>query len=202
MMISKYQKLAMRTSPPDHDRVMNGCMGLIGEAGEVVDIVKKWKFQSGKDAEFPKEKFIEECGDVLWYCAELATGLEKDLEYIYRSQCRKFYLDMHELNIHSAAEITACRLSAISVRPFLHLFDAIATYRFALSNDRSENALIEFRKANASAEIAGIMVMLDEMLTMYCHSAIHDAMDRNIEKLLKRYPNGFDAERSLHRDEE
>ena len=64
-----YQRLAMRTSPEGHDRMLNGCMGLIGEAGEVVDIVKKWKFQSGDHADLPKDKLIEECGDVLWYCA-------------------------------------------------------------------------------------------------------------------------------------
>ena len=40
-----YQRLAMRTSPDGHDRMMNGCMGLIGESGEVVDAVKKWKHQ-------------------------------------------------------------------------------------------------------------------------------------------------------------
>lgn len=197
--MKEYQKLAMRTSPPDHDRVMNGCMGLIAEAGEVVGVVKEWKFQSGKDAEFPTEEFIEECGDVLWHCAELATGLEKDLEYIYRSQSRKFYNGLHGFNIHSTAEITACRLSAISVRPFCRLFDAIPANRPTPSEARLENAAMEFRKAGTSAEIAGIMVMIDEMLDIYCHAAIHDAMERSIEKLRRRYPDAFDAERSLHR---
>ena len=148
------------------------------------------------------EKFIEECGDVLWYCAELATGLEKDLEHIYRAQSKRFYNSLHELNVHSAAEITACRISAISVRPFRHLFDEIPTNRSTLSEARFENKVMEFRKTSTSADIVGIMVMIEEMLDIYCHASLHDAMKRNIEKLRKRYPDGFDAERSLHRDEE
>jgi NTP pyrophosphatase (non-canonical NTP hydrolase) len=31
---------------------------------------------------------------------------------------------------------------------------------------------------------------------------LSEVMERNIAKLMKRYPNGFDAERSLHREEE
>ncbi|MDO4356908.1 MAG: nucleoside triphosphate pyrophosphohydrolase family protein [Clostridia bacterium] len=84
MRIEEYQALAMRTSPEGHDRVLNGCLGLIGESGEIVDVVKKWKFQSGENAELPKDKLIDECGDVLWYCAELCQGLEIDMARAYR----------------------------------------------------------------------------------------------------------------------
>lgn len=40
MRIEEYQLLAMRTSTEGHDRVENGCLGLIGESGEIVDAVK------------------------------------------------------------------------------------------------------------------------------------------------------------------
>lgn len=105
MNFTDYQKLAQRTSPIGHDRIVNGVMGLAGESGECVDVVKKWMFQKHP---LDREKLTEELGDVLWYCAELASGLGVSL-------------------------------------------DTVA--------------------------------------------------ERNIEKLRKRYPEGFDAERSIHREE-
>ena len=91
MKTDEYQALAMRTSPDGHDRILNGCMGLIGETGEIVDLVKKWKFQSGDNAELPKDKLIDECGDVLWYCAELATGLNENLTALFTQKNFFFY---------------------------------------------------------------------------------------------------------------
>ena len=41
MDLNEYQRLAMRTSPDGHDRIKNGCLGLIGESGEIADIIKK-----------------------------------------------------------------------------------------------------------------------------------------------------------------
>jgi hypothetical protein len=44
MKMNDYQVLAMRTINTDLSRdetLLNGCMGLCGEAGEVIDILKK-----------------------------------------------------------------------------------------------------------------------------------------------------------------
>lgn len=53
MNLNEYQRLALRTSGAGHDRIKNGCLGLIGESGEIVDIVKKFMFQSGENPPFP-----------------------------------------------------------------------------------------------------------------------------------------------------
>jgi len=79
MTLNEYQEHAQRTSPPGHDRVLNGVMGLNGEAGECIDIVKKSTFQGH---ELDREKLIYELGDVLWYVAETATGLGVSMEEI------------------------------------------------------------------------------------------------------------------------
>ena len=108
MTLNEYQELALRTSRKDlenEDHLMNGCLGLAGEAGECADLLKKSIFQDGRDI---KEKMIDELGDVLWYVSETATALG---------------------------------------------------------------------------------IWLD------------DIAQHNVEKLKKRYPEGFDAERSLHREE-
>ncbi len=80
MTINEYQKLAMTTLNPDLDRkdiLINGVMGLCGESGEVIDIVKKHLAQGH---ELDKEKIIKELGDVAWYMAEIATVLDVELE--------------------------------------------------------------------------------------------------------------------------
>ena len=48
MTINEYQKLAMTTRNPalsERDVLLNGVMGLCGESGEAIDIVKKWLAQ-------------------------------------------------------------------------------------------------------------------------------------------------------------
>ena len=80
MTINEYQKLAMTTLNPNLDKkdiLINGVMGLCGESGEVIDIVKKHLAQGH---ELDKEKIIKELGDVAWYMAEIATVLDVELE--------------------------------------------------------------------------------------------------------------------------
>jgi NTP pyrophosphatase (non-canonical NTP hydrolase) len=71
---NEYQRLAMRTiSDVSKDNmVLNGVMGLCGEAGECIDVVKKHMFQGHT---LDREKLIDEASDCLWYLAEMAEGL-------------------------------------------------------------------------------------------------------------------------------
>ena len=81
MTFNEYQKLAQRTSNSKFpfDKISNGCMGMCGEAGETIDILKKYEHQGHQ---LDVEKMIDEAGDVLWYIAELACGLGVTLEGI------------------------------------------------------------------------------------------------------------------------
>jgi NTP pyrophosphatase (non-canonical NTP hydrolase) len=72
MTINEYQGLAMTTLNPELDKkdvLINGVMGLCGEAGEAIDIVKKHLAQGH---ELDREKLIGELGDIAWYLAETA----------------------------------------------------------------------------------------------------------------------------------
>lgn len=76
MLFHQYQHEAHKFSNPDLAKPMQtamACMGLAGEAGELIDELKKFLFHS-KD--FDREKIIKEIGDVLWYLAEVATCFE------------------------------------------------------------------------------------------------------------------------------
>ena len=89
MNANEYQKLAMTTLNPTltkKDILINGVMGLCGESGETIDLVKKHLHQ-GQDLD--KEKLMKELGDICWYIAELATYLEVDFEEILEMNIAK-----------------------------------------------------------------------------------------------------------------
>ena len=89
MNINDYQYEAMRTLNPAldiKDVLINSVMGLCGESGEAIDIVKKWLMQ-GHDLD--KEHLIKELGDVAWYLAEAATALDIPLETVFQGNLDK-----------------------------------------------------------------------------------------------------------------
>ena len=82
MTLNEYQQLAMTTLNPALDKkdvLINGVMGLCGEAGEAIDVVKKHLAQ-GHDLN--REELIKELGDVAWYLAETAFALDVSLEEV------------------------------------------------------------------------------------------------------------------------
>ncbi len=89
MTINEYQELAMSTLNPDlseRDVLINGVMGLCGEAGEAIDIVKRYLAQGH---ELDKEHLAKELGDIAWYLAETATVLGYSLEDILQMNIDK-----------------------------------------------------------------------------------------------------------------
>ena len=84
-----YQQAALRTAPKDlpPDRLLlNGLMGLNGEAGEAIDILKKHLFQNHH---LDCEHIARELGDVAWYLALTAYAMGYDLETILRMNIEK-----------------------------------------------------------------------------------------------------------------
>lgn len=89
MTINEYQKLAMTTLNPalsKKDVLINGVMGLCGESGEAIDIVKKHLAQGHP---LDREKLIKELGDIAWYLAETATALDVTLEEVLEGNIEK-----------------------------------------------------------------------------------------------------------------
>ena len=86
---NEYQHLAMTTLNPQlskQDVLINGVMGLCGESGEVIDLVKKHLHQGHT---LDREKLIAELGDVAWYLAEIATALDVSLEEVLEKNIQK-----------------------------------------------------------------------------------------------------------------
>ena len=89
MHANEYQTLAMTTLNPALDKkevLINSVMGLCGEAGEAIDIVKKWLAHGH---ELDREHLAKELGDIAWYLAEAATALDLSLDDILQANIDK-----------------------------------------------------------------------------------------------------------------
>lgn len=66
--------------------VLNGCLGLAGESGEVLDMVKKWVFH---EKDLDKDHLKKELGDVMWYVAMLCESFGFSLDEILQMNVDK-----------------------------------------------------------------------------------------------------------------
>lgn len=92
MKVNDYQEKAMcylNDKTKQEDLLLNSAMGLCGEAGEVIDLIKKEKFHGH---ELDKNELIKELGDVAWYLAQAATALDIYLEDILQVNLNKLAL--------------------------------------------------------------------------------------------------------------
>lgn len=91
MTANEYQIAALRTANTDdslspYGMLTNGVMGLCGESGEAIDIVKKFMHQGH---ELDREALAKELGDCAWYLAITAYAIGYDLETIFRMNIEK-----------------------------------------------------------------------------------------------------------------
>ena len=88
MAFNDYQQLALRTLDvkDPYAALTLGALGLAGEAGECVDLIKKFLFHGHTLSE---EKMKNELGDVLWYLALLAHQLNIPLEEVAKANIKK-----------------------------------------------------------------------------------------------------------------
>lgn len=85
MNLDAYQDKAVATLGPDRNPLMLA-LGVGGEAGEVMEIIKKGH-RPGKTVDIPHLE--EEIGDVLWYLATLADYYRLDLSNIAENNLEK-----------------------------------------------------------------------------------------------------------------
>ena len=66
--------------------ILNGCLGLSGEVGEFVDLIKKWIFHEKK---MDYGHAMKELGDVLWYIAMICHSFGWSLDSIMEMNIEK-----------------------------------------------------------------------------------------------------------------
>lgn len=91
MTLNDYQNKALSTNINQGTHVFFDRMfGLVGEAGEMADKVKKWiRDDQANWEKLNKDELASELGDVLWYVATLAESLGYDLEEVGQKNLSK-----------------------------------------------------------------------------------------------------------------
>ena len=94
MTFDDYQDLALRTASKEslvnESTMLNAAaLGLNGEAGEIADHVKKVMFHGHPLDDDTRDKIAKELGDILWYCAMGARGIDVGLGEIARMNVEK-----------------------------------------------------------------------------------------------------------------
>jgi NTP pyrophosphatase (non-canonical NTP hydrolase) len=90
--LSEYQAQARRTltlGPPVETVLAIAGLGLAGESGEVVELIKKFV---GHGHELNRLKLRAELGDVLWYVAAIASAVGLDLDDVAEGNVAKLKL--------------------------------------------------------------------------------------------------------------
>lgn len=87
--MDNYQELAMVTKNKKlslNEQILNAALGLAGEAGEVADMIKKWKFQG--HLLDPKD-IAKELGDICWYVALMSESIGLSFDEILEMNIEK-----------------------------------------------------------------------------------------------------------------
>ena len=92
MELNHYQRESRKTAlyPDVGSNAIYPTLGLVGEAGEVADKVKKiLRDKKGVFDQDTKDAIKFELGDVLWYISQLSSELGYDLDEIANSNLQK-----------------------------------------------------------------------------------------------------------------
>ena len=92
MELNDYQRESRKTAlyPEVGSNVIYPTLGLVGEAGEVADKVKKiLRDKKGVFDQDSKDAIKLELGDVLWYVSQLSSELGYELEEVAHSNLQK-----------------------------------------------------------------------------------------------------------------
>ena len=86
-----YREEVLRTSPAlrNKDRFLLGALGLAGESGETVDLLKKYFFHG---AQLNQLALKNELGDVRWYMEQLCIAAGFTMEEVEQANVEKLRL--------------------------------------------------------------------------------------------------------------
>ena len=107
MEFKEYEEKARKTAvyPDRGNNLIYPVLGLAGEAGEVVEKVKKLIRDKNReiDAAF-LEAIKKELGDVLWYIAAICAELGISMEEVARLNIEKLYSRMERNKLHGEGD--------------------------------------------------------------------------------------------------
>lgn len=158
-------------------KFLHACVGIAGEAGELLDAIKKhWIYGKLFDA----ENVVEECGDILFYLSQACRNAGVEFDSLDTKQVHALVPVPHVLiqcvnNIYGSAA---------------RLFDVAVDWQMGEVHCIGK---VEFRR--------DAMRILNEVesLLLGIDLTLQDAFQSNVNKLAKRYPQGYTDQSAIER---
>lgn len=169
-----YQENAKRTMNWDLEnniQLSAMTLGIAGELGEVFELVE-CPFETDQEV----QKVKDEAGDVFWYVANKCTLLSLDWRTLFPPEVKgkSVYRDIVRAMRH-ASNLADTVKKTIAQRHVLDIDKVVEALR-------------------------GIIACLTSVLSYYGLTP-QEVCSFNQQKLMKRYPSGFSADRSINREE-
>jgi NTP pyrophosphatase (non-canonical NTP hydrolase) len=198
MNIHEYHRLALRTvsamkSPIDD--LVHGSLGMAGEAGEIVDVVKKL---FAYDKPLDKDGLLLEIGDCFWYC-------NLNFSRLFSPESLESGDALNDLLVHLTERVEgfdgkvdtpdfiliSARLHGVSSQA-LNTACHIAVGKSPEQCGQLLTELLDYTVSTVEALL---------VLTKALGSTLDQVFDMNIRKLEKRYPDlRFNADHAINRD--
>jgi hypothetical protein len=157
---------------PNSLQLSNFALGIVGEFGEITEILE---VLTSDQKEI--DRVIDEAGDVFWYVSNLAT-----------------YLDLDFRELFPTGNVRRVTIGTAIQKGFQH------TAKIADSIKKTIAQGHELNREGITANLKGLMDYLNSILVIYYAVHPQEVCAYNHKKLLKRYPDGFEAEKSVNRE--
>jgi hypothetical protein len=185
----EWTKTKAQTGMKPYDFASNMAMGL-KETSEVIGEYKKTVFRKH---EFDKVKFVKELGEFGYYFSEVANIWDIDLQLIWDGVKAYAAINMHGVS----SNLTD--LENKTIDELISLDKSAADLALII---RNRDNWRHRKKQNAIQLVRVLTHSIAESLKTILH--IHDitlkqVLDTNVQKLNKRFPNGFSSEDSIKR---
>ena len=161
-----------------HAELETAALGLVGEAGEVADHVKKILFHELEFTDDVRRKMLLECGDVLWYVAFTASALHVPLQDLFEEE-----IDLPTQNFEQDLRCYSLKVASYAGRIADLLNKVVDGDCVEILDERQDVKFLVFYNLS---KMSKYMVTLISVLG----SSLKEVIEMNIDKLSKRYKNG------------
>ncbi len=187
---SDYQESVRKSDklPPDNPRFI--VLGLVGEVGDLVSLVKKEQRDSLK-ANTIEEHLHEELGDVLWYVTSIINRENFRIDNIVNNAIQK--INLKENNIQPSTLTNLSLIDSFSTNNNLKLSTVEISLQLTISLG-SFVSLYSSKNTNNSNEKEITISIFVSNLLLFCFSkkiSISRAIDYNLKKINSRWPDKY-----------
>lgn len=184
----EYMEVSARTAAGHENELVNYAMGVGGESGELVDLVKKFLFHRH---DIDKDKVLKEAGDVLWYATQLLRILKIEISEAELFRALRI--------IHSGIPLLEPRETELLLMSSCMNLTKGAGVVAEVIDDYLTDDILNKEQIKIGLDIA--LTNVNFIITV-AGLTMEEVAEANIEKLKRRYPKGFDPEMSINRVEE